>query len=267
MSVDPSRDPNSEVPTGVIAPDLAYLSDPTAPFGEVHDDVLLTAEGLGVKASWGSVYGPVDLQVRRGGLTVLVGSGGRGRTALLLTLAGRMKPTSGSLTAFGRRNKAQNLFSHAGLGYIDEIDGIRQAIRVRDVLTEQLRWSASWYKFVGVAGQDDLERMCRPVFGPLTLPTLDAFVEELPELTAALFRVAMANTGKPPLLVVGGADNLNRDVSAMRFIERLIDLGREQTVITADVNGVVPQPGITDVLRVHNLTDDEFVRLERGDEF
>ena len=42
----------------------------------------------------------------------------------------------------------------------------------------------------------------------------------------------------------------------------LIDLGRNQTVITADVNGVAMRDGITDVIEVGNLTDDEFVRLD-----
>ncbi|MFC0314382.1 ATP-binding cassette domain-containing protein [Gordonia phosphorivorans] len=238
----------------------------TTPLTRSDDDLLLQADGIGVKASWGHIYGPVDLRIRRGGVTVLVGSGGRGRTALLLTLAGRMKPSSGSLTAFGATDKAQNLFSNAALGFIEEVDGIGQTIRVRDVLTEQLRWQAPWYKFVGVGTEDDLERMCRPVFGPLTLPSLDAFVEELPELTAALLRVAMANLRTPPLLVVGGIDNMTRHRSTEQFLDRLIDLGRTQTVITADVNGVVPRAGITDVIEVPNLTDNEFVWLEREDE-
>ncbi|MBB4137943.1 ATP-binding cassette domain-containing protein [Gordonia humi] len=228
-------------------------------------ETILQARDMQVKASWGHIYGPVDLDIRRGGVTVLVGSGGRGRTALLLTLAGRMKPTAGTLDSFGRRNSAHRLFSRSALGFVDEVDEIEQTIRVHDVLTEQLRWTAPWYKFVGQSTADDLERLCRPVFGPLTLPTLDAYVEELPELTGALFRIAMANIRRPELLVVGGIDNLRNTASAALMLERLIDLGREQTVITADVNGVDPVDGITDVVDVPNLTDDEFVRLEHGD--
>lgn len=229
-------------------------------------EVILHAAGLGVDASWGHIYGPVDLQIRRGGVTVLVGSGGRGRTALLLTLAGRMKKTTGSLTAFGRTDDASHLFNNSAIAFIEEVDGIRQTIRVRDVITEHLRWRAPWYKLVGVADEGDLERMCRPTFGPLTLPAMDAYVEELPELTAALLHVAMANLRTPRLLVVGGADKMTRDVNSHKFIERLIDLGRHRTVVTADVNGVATRDGITDVIAVENLTDDEFVRLEREDQ-
>ncbi|MFP3344989.1 hypothetical protein R0J87_21155, partial [Halomonas sp. SIMBA_159] len=84
-----------------------------------------------------------------------------------------------------------------------------------------------------------------------------------PEFTAALFRIAVANIRKPPLLVVGGVDTLASVEGSRRLRERLIALGAEQTVIMADVNGVEKQDGITDVIEVHNLTDHEFAVLER----
>lgn len=135
---------------------------------------IIEASGIIVRASWGHIYGPVDLAVQAGGVTVLVGPDGRGRTALLLTLAGRMKPTSGSLTGFGRLNDARYLFDRAGIADIDEIDGIGQTIRVADVVTEQIRWGAHWYRWVRTATEDDLERLCRPVFGEHPLPPMDA---------------------------------------------------------------------------------------------
>lgn len=260
---EPTADPSGYGPT---ATDQFSTDQFPAQPSPADGELVIAADGIGVRASWGHIYGPVDLRIRRGGLTVLAGAGGRGRTALLLTLAGRMKPTSGSLEAFGRRNNAQALFSKAALAFIDEIDGIEQTIRVHDVLTEQLRWTAPWYKFVGQSTQDDLEQLCRPTFGPLSLPSLQAYVEELPELTAALFRIAMANIRRPELLVVGGVDKLAGDSSSRLLLERLIALGQEQTVITADVNGARTQPGISDVIDVPNLTDDEFIRLERKDQ-
>ncbi|MDL9937701.1 hypothetical protein QSJ18_13175 [Gordonia sp. ABSL1-1] len=247
-----------------------YEDTDTAPLGLVTDESdptesLIVAEGIGVRASWGHIYGPTSLRVREGGVTVLAGSGGRGRTALLLTLAGRMRPTSGKLTAFGRTGDANHLFSRAAIADVDEVDGIEQTIRVSDVLTEQMRWAAPWYTWVRPARAADLERHCRAVFGDLELPPMSAYVEELPELTAALFRIAMANLRRPPLLVVGGIDRMARDENTTILLDRLIDLGRSQTVVTADVNGAKGAGAVRDVIQVENLTDAEFVKLEEED--
>lgn len=226
---------------------------------------ILVADAVEVRASWGHIFGPTSLSVQPGGVTVLVGSGGRGRTALLLTLAGRMKPSKGTLTSFGRANDARYLFSRAAIADIDEVDSIEQTIRVRDVLTETIRWHAPWYKWVPQATDDDLERICRPVFGPYSTPPLSAYVEELPEFTATLFRIAVANVRRPPILVVGGVDRLKRVNSSHKLMQRLVDLGKTQTVITADVNGGFPDLPLRELIRVHNLTDNEFLGLEPED--
>ncbi|WP_239683987.1 ATP-binding cassette domain-containing protein [Leucobacter musarum] len=218
---------------------------------------------MSVEASWGHIFGPVSFTVPRGGVTVLVGNGGRGRTALLLTLAGRMKPSSGSITAFARTDAPHDLFRHAGVGFIGEVDEIVQAIRVRDIVTEQLRWNHRWFAWVPPATPDDLERLCRPVFGDLEIPHIDAMVEELPELTAALFRIAAANTRRPDLLVVGGIDTLTSDAASAQLLERLIALGTSQTVITADVNGPRTALPVRAYIEVPNLTNLEFAGMER----
>ena len=231
--------------------------------GEDDDGAIVALENVSVRASWGHIFGPASFSVQRGGVTVLVGHGGRGRTALLLTLAGRMKPSAGSVHAFGRVNDAHRLFRHAGVGFIDEVDTIAQAIRVRDVVTEQLRWTARWYKWVPPAKHEDLERLCRPVFGDLELPSLHAMVEELPELSAALFRIAAANARSPEILVVGGVDKLTSVDSTQLLMERLVEMGRTQTIITADVNGDRFATGAREYIEVEGLTNREFASRHR----
>ncbi|NUS01000.1 MAG: ATP-binding cassette domain-containing protein, partial [Nonomuraea sp.] len=59
--------------------------------------VVIVAKGLSVEG----VYPEVSLEAGAGTLTVIAGPAGSGRTSLLLTLAGRMRPTTGTLSVAG----------------------------------------------------------------------------------------------------------------------------------------------------------------------
>jgi energy-coupling factor transporter ATP-binding protein EcfA2 len=197
----------------------------------------VVAREIRMRGPWGPVYGPVDLEIPDGGLTVLVCPAGSGRTALLLTLAGRMAPQSGTLTVLGA-TRVHDIFAKSALAGIDELDTVPESVTVRDLITEQLRWNAPWYRLVPRADEATLNTVCAPVFGPHPLPPLDEYFEELTELDRLLLRIALANTARPPLLVVGHLDYVTSDVNRDLLIERLIDLGRNQTVVTATVNEV-----------------------------
>ncbi|MCK8670009.1 hypothetical protein M1M07_02610 [Rhodococcus sp. HM1] len=248
------------------------MSDSTIPIDDEAPPVrpeqqsILRADGIVVRASWGHIFGPLDLTVRTGGVTILSAPGGRARTALLMVLCGRMRPSQGTLTSFGAIRNPHALFTKSAVALIPEVDYIEQAITVQDVVTDQLRWNAPWYKFVPRASADDIERVCRPVFGVHPVPNPKAFVEELPELDNALLRIALANLRRPPLLVVGGIDGMTRDHNRQLLLEQLIELGREQTVVTADVNAYEPEPGVREVIAVNELIESEFDALGDADD-
>ncbi|MGB0972999.1 MAG: hypothetical protein ACPGVG_18895 [Mycobacterium sp.] len=222
------------------------------------------AKGICMRGPWGPVYGPVDLAVPVGGVSVLVCPAGTGRTALLMTLAGRMKPKSGELTVLGA-TRAKDIFALSGLAGIDGIDTVSESVTVRDLITEQLRWDARWYRFIRQAGEAELVRVCAPVFGELPLPPLMEYFEQLSELDQLLLRIALANTKRPPLLVVGNLDFVTSDSNQHALVERLIALGRTQTVITATVNGVVGNPVHTQIA-VANTDRAELVKSPQPEE-
>lgn len=58
---------------------------------------MIEATGLGLRTRHGWVFRDVDLTVPAGEVAAVVGPSGSGRTMLLLALAGRAKPTTGSL--------------------------------------------------------------------------------------------------------------------------------------------------------------------------
>ncbi len=201
-----------------------------------------------MRGPWGPVYGPLDLDVDAGGVTALIHPAGTGRTALLLTLAGRMRPVQGTITVFGRTD-ARKIFDAAALANIDALDKIAESVTVRDLITEQLRWDAPWYRFIGRAAPADLERICAPTFGEVPLPELTAYFDEIGELAQVLLRIALANTGTPPLLVVGDLDGITDDGNRAIVLERLTAIGEQQTVITASAN---PVPGAHAEIKVES---------------
>jgi ABC-type transporter Mla maintaining outer membrane lipid asymmetry ATPase subunit MlaF len=57
----------------------------------------IVGSGLGLETSKGWVYRDVDLVVPRGALALMSGPAGCGKTALLLAIAVRMRPSAGAL--------------------------------------------------------------------------------------------------------------------------------------------------------------------------
>ncbi|EST34473.1 hypothetical protein N566_18520 [Streptomycetaceae bacterium MP113-05] len=67
------------------------------------DGVAVTATGLELRGTRGVVFEDIGLRAEPGSLIVVDGPSGSGRTALLLALTGRMKPTSGTAEVGGHR--------------------------------------------------------------------------------------------------------------------------------------------------------------------
>jgi energy-coupling factor transporter ATP-binding protein EcfA2 len=193
---------------------------------------VVVARGIAMTGRWGTIFGPLDLDIAAGGVTVLVGPTGLGCTALLLTLAGRMRPLRGIVKVLGHAEASQifRIATPAALGDLDTVD---ESVTVTDVVTERMRWNAPWYRAVRRAGACEVDAMCRSVFGPVPSPPGSAFVGELSDLDQVLLRIALANTRWRPLLVVGGLHRVSSRRCRDILLCRLADLGRSQTVITA----------------------------------
>lgn len=215
-------------------PQLSAEPDPDA---DEQKPPAITARGITMRGPFGPVYGPVDLDIAEGGVTALVAPSGAGRTALLLTLTGRMRPGTGEVTVFGR-NRANDIFAVSAVAAVEDIDAVPESVTVGDIVTEQRRWDAPWYRRVPRAGADDLAALCAPVFGDLPLPPAGEYFDELTELDQVLLRIALANTSRPPLLVVGDFDHVTDVRNRELLADRLIALGQQQTVVIATVNPV-----------------------------
>lgn len=200
---------------------------------------VLLAEQVARRGALGPVFGPVSLRIPFGGLAVIQDFAGSGRTSLLLTLSGRMKPSTGNLTVFGRTKRTQIRAMSAIAGFAG-IDTISESVTVRDLITEQIRWDATWYRLIRRAGQRQLEQVCAPIFGDRPLPKLTEYVSDLGELDGMLLRIAVANTRTPPLLLIDDLEQVREESDRARLVERLAVLGDRQTVIASAVNPLPP---------------------------
>ncbi|MET8332232.1 ABC transporter ATP-binding protein [Streptosporangium canum] len=98
--------------------------------------VAVHAVGLSLEGEHGWVYRDVGVAAEPGSLTVVTGQAGSGRTSLLLTLAGRMSPSEGTLTV-GRYGRPRAIRRVAALGLVDGVNDLEKALTVREHLHER----------------------------------------------------------------------------------------------------------------------------------
>ena len=207
-------------------------------------DLAVHARGLQLHGRRGVVYGPVDVDVRRGDLVVVQGPQGAGRSSLLLTLAGRMAADrTGELVVLGeplpaRRRAVQRRAAIAGFAGIDELD---ENVTVGAALRERLAWTAPWWSRVPRVDQRTLARHARPVFGERPLPKTDTVVWDLDEVDAMLLRIALAMAQGPDLLLVDDVDQVHdstRRQTVWSALERLCEGGLTVVAAVASLDEV-----------------------------
>lgn len=111
---------------------------------------MIIAEGLAIEG----VYPEVSLKAGAGTLTVVAGSAGSGRTSLLLTLAGRMKPTKGTLNVAGHARR-RAIRKVAALALIDGVTDLDRSLTVGEHLRERRhRPDRKVLERVGLAGDE-----------------------------------------------------------------------------------------------------------------
>lgn len=189
---------------------MTTLETETAPI-QTTTELAIWAENLSLSANRGPVFGPIDLNIPVGGLTVFTGPAGSGKTALLLTLIGRMKPSSGSrLSVLGyplpRGARAvQHRTSGTGFHGLDDLD---EEVSVAACVRERMAWLAPWYKIITTPSDEQIARICAPVFGDHPVPRGKEIVHSLDESTNLLLRIALALMSNPEIIAIDQIDQL-----------------------------------------------------------
>lgn len=227
------------------------------------DSLAVTAQGITLEGSEGLVYGPLDFQIPATGLVVLSGRGGSGRTALALTLSGRMKPSGGKLTVLGE-TKPTKIRLKVAIAGVEAIDQLDRDVRVKTVLNEHRAWSSLWIVWRPQVDQTYYENLCQPVFGDRRLPPLSAYISEIPALDRILLRIALAlhpAHGRPiEMLVMDDLEQVHEDSDRQQLIDTLSRLATTMPVVVNAVNPLPDFPHIalrTDASYTHAVKEQQ----------
>ncbi|MFV8166189.1 hypothetical protein ACNQVK_29500 [Mycobacterium sp. 134] len=204
----------------------------------------IVTAGLGVDGEHGPLFSNIDLELTPGFHAIQM-PGGWGQTALLLTLAGRLKPTRGTVTVCGE-TVPRAIRRHCAIAAFADIDELEDSVTVQTVLAEQRRWLAPWYRRVPIeAGESAL----REVFGELTPPAAETYISELSDLDLFLLKVTLALFSNRPILVVGDLEQVRDNSRRAIAVERLGAIATQRTVVVGVTNplGVeAPDHGLHD---------------------
>ncbi|MEV6027158.1 ATP-binding cassette domain-containing protein [Streptomyces sp. NPDC052036] len=207
----------------------------------------LEATGLGLKGPRGEVFRGVHVTARPGSLIAVEGPSGSGRTCLLLTLTGRMRPSEGRATIGGHRlpkemSAVRRISAVANVSGVTDLepaltvgehlrerallesrfgDSLRALLRPRDERTASVRRRVDTALAAAGLDQDALPK------GPRTA------VRDLERLEALRLSLALALMGRPRLLAVDDADHKLSAAERAEAWDLLRSVARAGTTVLA----------------------------------
>lgn len=192
---------------------------------------VIIARGLGVDGEHGPLFSGVDLALTSGFHAIQM-PGGPGQTTLLLTLAGRFRPSHGTLTVLGETTP-RAIRRQCSIAAFEGIDELEDSVTVGTVLAEQRRWLAPWYSSVPLqSGPAELAE----VFGEMAPPSGDTYIVELSDLELFLLRITLALLSNRPILVVGDLEQVRDNSRRTIAVDRLGVIAEQHTVVVGVTN-------------------------------
>ncbi len=194
----------------------------------------ISLRGWSMSGRQGDVFADVDLDVPAGSLAIIRGSGGTGKTSLLLSLAGRMRVSAGTGSVGGHdiRRQARAVRSCVSVGHVAGLTDLEKDFTVAQHLAERLIMLQPWYKpWVSksslrevieviretiTSASDVINRLPADTFSAADAEDADflidaegsTFVSDLSELQKFLLEFSLASLSQPPVIVLDNIDFL-----------------------------------------------------------
>lgn len=189
---------------------------------------LIVAHGLTLGLPFRMSYGNVDLSIPRGSVCAIVAENNQGKTELLLSLVGRMKPTAGTLEVAGyslprRRAKVRRM---SGMGFFDRVNEVQPVLSVKNVVAAELN----------LYSLRSGRRATEAFMSEWGLASIaQEKVESLDRFAYVRLGIALGMVGDPLILVV---DDIESDLTrhqSLKLMEELKDIAhnRAMTVVVA----------------------------------
>lgn len=213
---------------------LAGVSQTPAVEATADEPPYIQTRGLTLKTGEGTVFAGVDLAFQRDRLAAVVGRSGSGRSALLLTLAGRMRGWTGSVQVAGYDAATQTrlLRDRSSVARISDLVDLEPRLTIAESITERALIDGMQIARAGSRFDASCERL-GVVFDRAKL------VGELSALDQTRLAVALA-TMRPAEVVF--LDEARRGLDAEQFtsllagLVRLVDAGTLVVIAVLDTD-------------------------------
>lgn len=198
------------------------------------DEKSIAVHSWSMSGKQGEVFDDVDLEIPAGGLAIVRGPAGSGKTSLLLSLAGRMRVTSGEgrLGELDIRKHARAVRGRVAVGHVDGLTDLENDFTVAQHVAERQIMLQPWYKpWVSKSSLREVIDLSRETLQSATefideqpegaFSTTDAqradflidddgevFVSELSELQKFFLEFGLACLSRPPIVVIDNIDYL-----------------------------------------------------------
>lgn len=225
--------------------------------------VAISADNVELSTKKGPVYGPLSFNVHPGETVALVAGQSNGLSSLLLTLVGRMKPTSGTVTVDGivipqHVRKVQKIATFAGFENLDDLD---PALTVAETAYERISLESPIIARRPGWDGEHMTSCLHAAFGP-DAPGPDVPIEELSVLGQAQAKLFVATVCRPSVISYNDVDSLRDpdDQTALwESLKRTADLGI--TIIANTTNKDTIPDGVRHIIaeRPDNRADHRLV--------
>ncbi len=187
---------------------------------------LVSARALELKNVIGCPYRNIDLDIDQGEVFALRGRNGSGKTALLLTLAARMRPTAGTLEIMGRRmpKAAADVRRSIGLALFEGLNDLSDAERVADATAAEFELYGrrpNRDDSISYLQEWDLDDLASSRVGDLSRKQL------------VVLGIALAWVGHPALIVVDDIESQLTKKQSVEVMQLLLSFSRERNVAFA----------------------------------